>query len=229
MRRFLPFIVIVSIAFALVPLLRPQGPAERQPISGLPWQVDALDDGTSRVFGVQLGRDDLAAAQGVLGLDRDVAILRAAEEAAALEMHYPRHTAGLLSGTLVLVAEVDEALLDQAIGQAPPPKILQSGVRKYEVPHPMLEQLLAAPISSITFVPAAQLDDEVIRRRFGEPAEIVARGEGAYHYLYPHLGLDLQLYEETSEVLQYVPPRDFAALRAPLQDQPSAKSSGAPE
>jgi hypothetical protein len=45
---------------------------------------------------------------------------------------------------------------------------------------------------------------------------LVFSHENTEHFLYPEQGLDLQLNTKGKEVLQYVPPRDFSALRTPL-------------
>lgn len=60
----------------------------------------------------------------------------------------------------------------------------------------------------MTFIPSINLDEEVIRTRFGEPDQRTEL-EGVVHFLYPEKGLDVVIIEEGKEVIQYVVPRDF--------------------
>ena len=88
--------------------------------------------------------------------------------------------------------------------------------RKYILHHDDLALAWRAPIASVTFIPAASLDEQTVLRRFGAPAERIRVDERVEHFLYPDKGLDLALDSKGKEVLQYVAPRQFARLREPL-------------
>ena len=60
-------------------LLLPETEGPVEPVTGLPWQVDILPDGTSRVFGITLGRSTLDEAIQALGNDMQLAIIAAPE------------------------------------------------------------------------------------------------------------------------------------------------------
>ncbi len=51
---FLVVLIIVLVAFGLVSY-RPDIPDNVTPVTGLPWQIDVLPDGNTRVFGVTPG------------------------------------------------------------------------------------------------------------------------------------------------------------------------------
>ena len=76
---------------------------------------------------------------------------------------------------------------------------------------------LAAPIRAMAFVPSAQLDEAVILERFGQPSERIRVNDHVEHLLYPAKGLDVVLDTQGKELLQYVAPARFEALRAPLK------------
>ena len=59
-------------------------------------------------------------------------------------------------------------------------------------------------------------------------ASCLPASEGAEHLLYPELGLDLILNPEGKEILQYVAPRDFRRLQAPLLARPQADQEERP-
>jgi hypothetical protein len=71
-------------------------------------------------------------------------------------------------------------------------------------------------IESLVFLPSYNLKAEQIESRFGMPAEKIA-GAQAEHWLYPERGIDLAYSAEHKEVIQYVSPRVFERVRAPLQ------------
>ena len=66
-----------------------------------------------------------------------------------------------------------------------------------------------------------KFDADLVRKRFGEPAERLPVQDGM-HWLYPSLGLDLLLGDNGGALLQYVPPAKFEQrLRTPLRDRES--------
>jgi hypothetical protein len=64
----------------------------------------------------------------------------------------------------------------------------------------------------------------VILERFGQPAERIRVNEHLEHLLYPAKGLDIVLDSKGRELLQYVAPARFEALRAPAQVSPAGRA-----
>jgi len=79
-----------------------------------------------------------------------------------------------------------------------------------------IDTMRKSPIIGVSFIPSANLDEDIIQQRFGMPAERIRGSEHTEHFLYPDRGLDLILDRKGKEVLQYVAPKDFASLRDPL-------------
>jgi len=74
-----------------------------------------------------------------------------------------------------------------------------------------------SPVASITYLPTPKLEEAIFTKRFGVPAERVRETKsGAVHWLYPQHGLDITLGGSEKPLLQYVSPKDFDLLRAPL-------------
>jgi hypothetical protein len=72
-------------------------------------------------------------------------------------------------------------------------------------------------VASLTYLPSVRLNEEVIRKRFGQPAQRVKeKGSAAVHWLYPQHGLDIAAGGEEKAVLQFVSPKDFSKLEQPL-------------
>lgn len=188
-------------------------------IQGLPWQVEAGPDGGSTVFGLHLGQDTLAATQArwpdeVLRL----ALLRDAQGRLALEGYLENITAGALQGKLVISGEADPARLqawaDRAVKQEPQP----SGATLLLLKGEDATEARQVVLGGLVFLPAARLDEAALTGRFGPPAERLAPADGLHYLLYPKLGVVIALdpREKSKPVIQYVAPRHFDRLRAPL-------------
>lgn len=216
MTRLFSLLVFLAIIIGAFLSLRPDGEKSTATVRGLPWQIEVLPDGQSKVFGITLGQDTLGQARELLGPDMKLAIIGTTGNDRSLEVYYDRYTAGVLSGKLVLTAELAADQLAQMVERSPKTDYTKTGARKFRL-HP--DDLLLAwqtPVQSLTFIPTVSIDQQTAIKRFGEPAEIISSDEQTTHLLYPDKGLDLIINEDDKEVLQYVAPREFFRLRDPL-------------
>ncbi len=184
-----------------------------EPLTGLPWQIDRLPDGATRVFGITLGQTTLRAAIDQLGDDMDLAIIASPHETGTLEAYYSHYSAGPITGSLILVMDIaPDVLLDmrERGGQ-------HGGTRRFHLHPDDLPSAFSAPVKVITFLPSFDLDEAIAQARFGAPATVVQVTPQQQHLLYPELGLDLVLNTDGKDVLQYLLPRDFSAHRVRLQ------------
>lgn len=217
MTRLFSLLVFLTIIVAAFLYLKPAGDYSSENISGLPWQIELLPDGTSRVFGITLAQSTLGEARELLGDDMELAAIVVAPDDSGLEMFYSHYTAGVFSGKLILAADVAPDTLKQWLDRAVSAEYLESGARKFHL-NPD-DRLLAyqATVKNITFIPAIALDEQTALKHFGTPAETIRRSDQAIHLLYPDKGLDLTINKHGKDVLQYVAPRGFAQLRDPLR------------
>jgi len=190
--------------------------APKKPITGLPWQIEKLPDGSTRVFGIELGKSTLGDAVNSLGGDAEIAIMLDKDDNNSLEMYFGSYRAGLLSGKLVLLGDIDRDTLIAMRDRAASREIMKSTARKFVVNDSDRPMAYQARVKHIAFIPTVNLDEDIILKRFGEAAETVQSGADVRHYLYPELGLDIALSEKGKEVLQYVSPVDFDRFTAPL-------------
>jgi len=210
---FLLLIVAVIVVSALIRSI--EKPAA-QPVAGLPWQIDILPNGETRVFGLTPALSTLDDARMRFGMDMQIAVVAAPGESGSLEAYSSSVTTGVIMGKMILVAAMDKQAVAQLRQRAIKSRYMDSGTRKYFLHQDDLALAWHAPIASITFIPTASLDEQAVLRRFGAPAERIRVDERVEHFLYPHQGLDLALDSKGKEVLQYVSPRQFARLREPL-------------
>lgn len=218
----------IAIAVVLLALAVLLGPVAWQflhydpkavPTSGLPWQIETLPGGESRVFGLLLGHSTLADAQARFGPEMQLAIVATPTEDGNVEGYYESVTAGFVVGKLIVTADLPATVIAGMRERAPKTEYMQSTTRKATLAAADGAAALAAPIRAIAFIPSAQLDEAVILERFGPPTERIRTSEHVEHLLYPARGLDLALDSKGRELLQYVAPARFAALRAPLAAQ----------
>lgn len=216
MKRFLPTFLLIMIVLAIYPFVG-TNESSKKPITGLPWQIEQLPQGTTRVFNIVLGESSLADAVTALGEETELAVMMDKDGRDSLEMYYSSYRAGLLSGKLVLLGDIDNRTLLDMRDNAASKEVMESTARKFIVDASDYARAYQARVKHIAFIPAVNLDEDIILKRFGEAAEIVQTAAGVKHFLYPELGLDIALSEQGREVLQYVAPADFAMLVAPLR------------
>ena len=176
-------------------------------ITGLPWQIDVLPDGSTQVFGLHIGVSRLSDVLGIIGDDdMELAIIAATDEVGSLEMYYGHYRASVISGKLIVQTSASEEHIQGWREKAVKSDYMASGqAKKYLLSGDELKQALDEVVTGLTFIPAINLDEEIILARFGKPAERVQL-EGAVHFRYPEKGLDVALFEDAKEVIQYVSP-----------------------
>lgn len=214
-------IVVAALAILLGPVVWQFTHYQPQdvPSSGLPWQIETLPGGEAQVFGLTLGRSTLADARARFGTEMQLAVIAEPGEDGNVEGYYESVTAGFVAGKLIVTAELSPELIAGMRERAPKTQYMQSTTRRATLAPADEAAALAAPIRGLAFIPGAQLDEAVILERFGQPAERIRVNAHQEHLLYPAKGLDLVLDSKGRELLQYVAPARFEALRAPLLAQ----------
>lgn len=220
-------IIVAALAILLGPVVWQFAHYQPQdvPTSGLPWQIETLPGGEAQVFGLTLGRSTLADARARFGSEMQLAVIAEPDERGNVEGYYEGVTAGFVAGKLIVTADLPPEAIDGMRERAPKTQYMQSTTRRATLAPADEAAALAAPIRGLAFIPSAQLDEAVILERFGPPAERIRVNE---HLLYPAKGLDLVFDSKGRELLQYVAPARFDALRAPLQAQAATSKPGKP-
>lgn len=214
-KQFWMLLIGVILAALILPFLyRPPGLGQAGP--GLPWQVEALADGSTKVFGLTLGKSTLADAAAVFGDRPKIAIVATRGQPANLEAFFDTLNIGPVTAKLVLnaslPAETVQAMQERAAKEVP----LATGAHRFDLIQADHQAASKAPIASVLLLPQGRLDEAAIQNRFGHPAERLKDGEGTEHFLYPERGVDVAMSEKGKLVIQYVLPARFAQLREPL-------------
>lgn len=217
-RKWSLLFVVLGLAVLVLPFVFSGGdrPDAARRESRAPWSIAVQPDGTSEVFGVRLGAGSLGEALTTLGNGAEIALMLTRDRPATLEAYLESVTAGFVTGKMVLTASLPAEVTDAMQARAVKVEALPSGARRLHLAAEDRQRARDARLDAVTFIPSANLDEATALQRFGAPGERIRADDGSEHFLYADRGLDLVLIAEGKELLQYVAPRDFARLRAPL-------------
>lgn len=206
-------IAILSALILAVSLFMPGKIVDQ---NDLPWHIEHPKPGTTRVFGLTLGSSTAGEAEQRFHEEAKPSLFKSPDGRLVAEMFFEQVTlAGLKSGIVISIA-VPAAELQAMYERGLRISTVGSGKKITPAPEDAA-RLRELPISSLTYMPSVRLEEDIFRKRFGQPAQrIRERKSGAVHWLYPQDGLDIALGGEEKPVLQYVPPRDFDKLLQPL-------------
>ena len=211
-KKILSWILSLTLIALALAILLPGG-RETDPDPKLPWDIRLEPEGGSQVFGLSLGRSTLDDARRLFSNDGEVSLFITRDGQPALEAYFERVFLSGLRADFVLVMESDVDTLQALFERGNRISRTTDITHKVELAaedRPMVGNL---PIKLINYIPAANLDAELITKRFGEPDERISEAEtGVVHWLYPEKGLSIGVNPDGKELLQYVQPREVESL-----------------
>ena len=213
-------ITLVAIAFAI---LLPGGRTV-DPNPKLPWMIEVDAHGESHVFGLTLGESTLADAREAFQEQGKMNLFVSPQGEYAIEAYFQRLFLSGLRADLVLALDVGQQQAAEIFDRGLRISKLGSGAKKVDMTTPDKDLLADKRIALITYLPATDLEEDIIRRHFGEPQQKIGeKKSGIVHWLYPEKGLDIGVNPDGKEVFQYVRPSEFEELVKPLDDQELSK------
>ncbi len=211
-----PALAAPSIALALL-LTACGGEPPASVTQNLPWQIEILPDGHSRVFGIVPGQSTLLEAKRALDQKADVSLFKAADGSLSLELYYGRIQLGFLDALLITEVEASGEQLKMLAEHAENPKAQPSGSWKLDIRDQDYVTIQDWRVRSLTYIPTSvQFDAGMLEKRFGKPAERRPIDEGREYWFYPDKGLAVMLAAKEKDMLQYVAPSDFPRLKEKL-------------
>lgn len=184
----------------------------------LPWKITHPTPDTTRVFGITLGVTtlDQAAEAFKLQTEVEISLFKPSEGKLGVEAFYEEVNFNGLKAKIVMNIAVPEEELNRMYERGLRINSTPSG-KRITLTADDLARVKSLPISSLTYLPTVRLEEPVIIKRFGEPAQRIKETQSELiHWLYPQHGLDIVLSGKEKPLLQYLPPKDFELLRAPL-------------
>jgi hypothetical protein len=191
----------------------------------LPWRTTTSAAGQTQVFGFTLGETSLKEVRELFGQEGTINLFETPgrTERYGVEVYFEQVYLQSLRADFVVTVDVDQETLGAMYERGLRISQLGSGSKKVKLDPEDVEALLPRPIRAITYLPQARLDDPLIEKRFGTPAERRAEPEtGIVHWLYPERGIDIARDPKGEVVIQYVSQVDFADILTPLKRQETA-------
>ncbi len=217
-RKLVAFLATLSLLAVALAVFLPGGRSPDE-FPKLPWKIRLDPQGYSEVLGVTLGRTTLAEAQETFGAEAKINLFASPDQHYAIEAYFERLFLSGIKADLILTLDLPQQQAGRIYQRGLRVSTLGSGARKVDLAPEDERAMLQQPISHITYLPAADLEPELLGNLFGEPARRVPGKAGVTHWLYPDKGLDIAVNPDGKEVLQYVPPARFARLIEPLEQQ----------
>lgn len=184
----------------------------------LPWKITHPTPDTTRVFGITLGKntlDDVAHAYKY-ETELEVSLFKPNDAPMSVEGFFEEVNFNGLKAKIVMTIAIPPAELQGMFERGLRISSSPSG-KRITLAADDLARVRSLPIASLTYLPTARLEESVIAKRFGVPAQKIRETKtNLVHWLYPQHGLDVVMGEGQKPLFQYLPPASFELLRAPL-------------
>lgn len=204
---------ILSVLIFIGAFLIPGEPGRRDDV---PWHIEHIDSGSIRVFGLDLGHSSTNDAEERFKEEAVPSLFKSPEGKLVAEVFFEQVNLAGLPAKVVLTIDVPAAELEGMYQRGLRLATTGDGKKVTMTPDD-IAKLRTLPITSLTYLPSLRVEEGVFQKRFGQPEQrIREKKTGLVHWLYPKNGLDITLGGNEKPLLQYVPPRDFDRLAAPL-------------
>ena len=207
-------LIVVSISLLL---MLPEPP--KQSPETLPWNITHPAPGMSRVFGITLAESSLNDLEKKFKEQTEISLFKTGDGKMLVEAFFDELNLNGLKAKFVMTIAVPQGELEGMYNRGLRMNSTTSG-KRITLSTEDAAKVRNSPVSSLTYLPSLRIEEAIIAKRFGVPAQRVReKNSGAVHWLYPEHGLDVTLGENEKPTLQYVSPKDFEVLRAPLLAQ----------
>lgn len=210
-----------ALGFAGIMMMMPE---ERDDaVVRLPWLVSVDSHGRSQVFGFTIGETRLAGIRETFGEEGKINLFSHTDrqDRYSVEAYFDKMYLNGLRADFVFTIASDQMELEEMYERGLRISQLGSGGKKVKLTPADIAILVQHPIRAITYLPWKSLDTEILRNRFGEPAQMLTEETGITHWLYPAKGMDIALDKDGGVVIQYVNSSELEHLIAPLKEEQS--------
>jgi hypothetical protein len=204
-KKILFWVVSLSLVATALAILLPGGrTVDSNP--RLPWDISINANNEVSVFDITLNHSHLIDAREVFQAQGEVNMFLADSGDPALEAYFERIFLNGLRADIILVLKVDNTELQAMFNRGSRISRTSDTVHKVELSSDDRLLVEKYPIELINYIPAANLDEELILRRFGKPSKKVSESQtGITHWIYPEKGLSIGINPEGKELIQYMP------------------------
>jgi len=181
-------------------------PANR--LDTMPWEVDQLDNGSLRVFGLTLGKTSVQEANQIFAqfgeTQFQVETADNGQQSYQLVIVFDELSFGGLLAKLKLSYQIEASRL-QAIYASLESPSTKPGIEFYPVDKTIELDYLNSPISSITYIPSVDYDLDTIRQNFGQASSENKINNELQLWNYPQMGLTIRVHSSEPDQFVYAP------------------------
>lgn len=218
MDRKLVVSILAAAVLGFIAIMLFPGNRDREGPHKLPWDVTLDDRGRVRVLGLTLGQTTLAELQALFGEDGEINLFSPAAGQYSVESYFEQIYLSGLRADFVVSLDAPQETLAAMYDHGLRVSRLPGGTQRVKLDPADVAALRQAPIRHLTYLPQARLDEALLERRFGAPAERITETEsGIVHWIYPDKGIDLARDPKGKIVIQYVDPRELPGIVAALK------------
>lgn len=192
-----PFLIFLMVATAL--MIAVIGNRSRPTLPGyLPWEVKVLDNGSTRIFGITLGKTRIQDANQILASFPDNQLITQPADEAGLYAVYDQLNLGGFLARLELQYDLDDEQLARLL---PANDDSAGGYRGMSEREKM--ELLNATVKRIRYIPQVNYTADLLLQHFGQPNQQQTVGPQQQRWRYRVLGLDILVNADGPEVFTY--------------------------
>lgn len=169
----------------------------------MPWQSYVNEQNQTVVFDLTMQRSRLIDAARQFGTEIEASLFENENVEPELEVYFSSTKVGGISAKIILNLMLDDQAISMLRANIDESMLMPSGVKKTNFTTKGEMAMGQLKIKSLTFVPRANLEEEVIRDLFGDPEYIDLAAEGVSYWYYPNKGLRIIVDEEQKEILEF--------------------------
>ena len=201
------FLIILMIGTAMmIAVIGQHEPASN--LDTMPWEVDQLDNGSLRVFGLTLGKTSIQEANQIFAIfgktQFEVDTADNGLQTYQLITVYDELSFGGLVAKLKLGYQIEPKKLQMIYESlnSPPTK---PGVEFFPVDKSIELDYLNSAISSITYIPSIDYDLDTIRQNFGQASSENKINDELQLWHYQQMGLTIHIHSTELDEFVYAP------------------------
>ncbi|MEE9304059.1 MAG: hypothetical protein V3U84_09750 [Thiotrichaceae bacterium] len=205
-------VVVLLMVMASVFPISSWSSRDERVVADLPWQINAKDEEQTRVLGLVIGSESLAAATENIRKIPEIAVFQNPEGGYLIEAYFSKVKRGPLQGSLAVEVDIEGVDLAGYAKFGTQGKPMPSGKRKFVLSKTGILGANKLRVWKLAYLPGAHYSAIQIQQFFGEPASKVVATNSIENWLYPAKGLIVSYDKEGREVFYYSARQDYNRL-----------------
>jgi len=200
-RTFLILLMITSAM--LIAVLGQKTPTVQHKYT--PWDTTRTESGLVKAFGITLGETTIKESEISLGKTPEIELLTSNTDSSIGQWYelVAIYKEVIISGViseLRLTYQLEQRTLQALYSSLP---IKSQTEESYNISPELAAAHSSTAIADITYIPSINYGEEIIIQRFGNPEKEDVISDAVKKWLYPEIGLEIQLHANQSERFIY--------------------------